>query len=159
MKEIQMSKRIKGMGIVIVIMAVICLLIGVTFIAQGFIQQHTIIADMNEEKVSMDAFGGDPDNIMDSLKDVQIAADIVREHRHSMAPSYAALLKDKNFNPSDPEQLIYAQAMNLENSLDLVVLSFGLIQVILATGGFMIIAGIVFGLCGGMLIYISPKYS
>jgi hypothetical protein len=152
-----MSKKIKGMGIVIVIMAVICFLIGVTFIAQGFIQRHTIIADMDEEKVPMNAFGGDPDNIMDSLQDVQIAADMVREHRHEMAPSYAALLKDKDFNPKDPEQLIYAQAMNLENSLDLVVLSFGMIQVIMATGGFMIISAVVFGLTGGALIYTSPN--
>jgi hypothetical protein len=157
MKEIQMSKRIKGMGIVIVIMAVICLLIGVTFIAQGFIQQHTIIADMDEEKVTMDAFGGNPNNIMNTMHDAEIAAATVTKHRHSMAPSYAALLKDKDFNPSDPEQLIYAQAMNLENSLDLVVLSFGVVRVILATGGFMIIAAIVFGLTGGTLIYMSPK--
>jgi hypothetical protein len=159
MKEIQMSKKIKGMGIAIVIMAVICFLIGVTFIVQGFIQQHTIVNDMDEEKVTMNAFGGDPNNIMNTMRDAEIAADTVREHRHSMAPSYAALLKDKDFNPHDPEQLIYAQAMNLENSLDLVVLSFGMIQVILAAGGFMIIAAVVFGLTGGTLIYISPKCS
>lgn len=152
-----MNRKIKGVGIAIVVMAVICFLIGATFIAQGFIQRHIIISDMDEEKVPMNAFGGDPNNIMDTMQDVQIAADTVREHRHSIAPSYAALLKGKDFNPADPEQLVYAQAMNLENSLDLTVLSFGVIQVILATGGFMIIAAIIFGLTGGTLIYMSPK--
>ena len=147
------------MGISIVALAAICFLIGVAFIAQGFIQQNVVIGAMDEEKITMGSFGGDPDNVINTLKEAQIAADTVREHRHSIAPSYGELLGGGKFDPSDPVQLTYAQAMNLENYLYLAVASIGLVQVILATGGFMIIAAVIFGLTGGTLIYISPTYS
>lgn len=154
-----MSKKIKGIGITIVVLAVICFFIGAAFIIQGFIQQSVVIGAMDEEKITMGSFGGDPDNVINTLEEAQTAADTVREHRHSIAPSYGELLGGEKYDPTNPVQLTYAQAMNLENYLYLAVASIGLVQVILATGGFMIIAAVIFGLTGGTLIYISPKYS
>jgi hypothetical protein len=152
-----MSGKIKGIGIGVVILGVICFLIGAAFIVQGFVQQNVVIGAMDEEKISMGSFGGDPNNVINTLEEAQQAADTVREHRHTIAPSYGDLLGDEKYDPTNPIQLTYAQAMNLENYLYLAVASIGLVQVILAIGGFMIIVAVALALTGGTLIYISPK--
>jgi hypothetical protein len=157
MKESEMRRKIKGIGITIIVLGVICFFIGAAFIIQGFIQHNVVIGAMDEEKISMGPFGGDSDNIMNTLEEAQRAGDTVREHRHSIAPSYESLLGNEKYDPTNPVQLTYAQAMNLENYLYLAVASIGLVDVILATGGFMVIVAIALGLTGGTLIYISPK--
>jgi hypothetical protein len=152
-----MSGKIKGFGIGIIVLAVICLLIGLVFIYQGFAQQNIIVNAMDEEKITMGPFGGDPNNIIDTLEEAQKAGDTVREHRHQIAPTYGELLGGEKFDPTNPVQLTYAQAMNLENYLYLAVASFGLVQAILATGGFMIIAAVALGLTGGSMLIIASK--
>jgi hypothetical protein len=56
------------------------------------------------------------------------------------------------FDPTNPTHLTYAQALNIENYLYLAVLGFGVISIVLATGGFMIITGISLGIIGLVLI-------
>ncbi len=85
----------------------------------------------------------------DSAKLAQAAGDIVREdRRHSIAPTYGDLLGGKNFNPTNPKQLSYAQAMNIENYLYLSVTAFGVFTVVKATGAFMIVMGLALGATG-----------
>jgi hypothetical protein len=52
------------------------------------------------------------------------------------------------FDPTNPTDLTYAQAMNLENYLYMAVAAFGLIQVVMGSGAYMIIVGLAVFLIG-----------
>ena len=84
-------------------------------------------------------------DVIDTAKEAQTAADIIKEHRKGIASTYQDLLAGGRFDPTNPEHLSYAQALNMENYLYLAVASFGLINVVLGTGVFMIIAGVALG--------------
>jgi hypothetical protein len=97
------------------------------------------------------------EGVIDSAEKAQIAGDTVREHRHGIAPTYGDLLGDGRFNPADPAQLTYAQALNLENYLYLAVASFGVFTVVKVVGVFMIVIGLALGATGYGLL--SPTES
>ncbi len=75
--------------------------------------------------------------------------------RHSIAPTYNDLLAGKNFNPEDPKQLTWSQALNLENSLNLAVLGFGVVQIAEGIGAFMVIVAVALWLTGIVLWRLS----
>src|SRR4030042_538982 len=83
---------------------------------------------MKQENIKLSSLGvtgSESNEIVDSQEIAQIAGDTVRGHRHSIAPSYTVLLGGEKYDPTDPTQASYAQALNLENYLYLAVLSFG----------------------------------
>ena len=139
---------IRKLAIVVLLIGVVSIVIGAVFIGQGMAKNNLLVTAMRQEKITL----GIPSDklaageVIDTAKEAQIAGDTVREHRHSIAPTYGDLLGDKQFDPTDPKQLTYAQALNLENYLYLAVLGFGVTQVVIASGVFMVIAGI--ALCG-----------
>jgi len=55
--------------------------------------------------------------------------------------------------------LSYAQALNLENYLYLAVLGFGVTDIVLASGVFMIIMGIALGATGVTLFALARRAS
>jgi hypothetical protein len=152
-----MGKTVKTMGFVVIGLAAVALILGGVFIYQGFAKQDIIVGAMKVENINMGAFGGDPRTIMDNMDEAQKAADTVREHRHTLAPTYGDLLGGKNYDPTNPVQLTYAQAINLENYLYLGVASLGLVQVVLGSGAFMVLAAATFGAVGATLVIISRK--
>src|SRR4030043_80240 len=135
-----MQKTLSRIGFLVIIMGVIGIIMGAAFIFMGFEKNSVVVGAMKEEKITMGSFGGDAQNVIDTLDEAQKAADTVREHRHSIAPTYGELLGGQKYDPTNPVQLTYAQAMNLENYLYLAVASIGLIQMALACGLFMIIS-------------------
>ena len=92
------------------------------------------------------------DGIVDTAAEAQLAGDTVREHRHGISPTYGDLLAGERFDPTNPAQLSYAQALNLENYLYLGVASFGIFTVIKALGAFMIVTSLGLGATGYGLI-------
>jgi hypothetical protein len=86
------------------------------------------------------------------------AGDTIREHRRSIAPTYSDLLGEGHYDPTDPQQLTYAQAMNLENYLYLAVVAFGLTQAVMASGVFMVITGLALGGTGAVLYRLQKAY-
>ena len=93
--------------------------------------------------------------VIDSAREAEIAGDTVREHRHGIAPTYGDLLGEEKFNPTNPQQLTYAQALNLENYLYLAVLGFGVTQVVIGSGAFMVITGLALGGTGTALLKLN----
>lgn len=89
--------------------------------------------------------------VVDSAAEMQAAADILREHRATIAPSYTELLAGGKYDPSNPKHLTYSQALNMENYLFMGVLGYGVTQVITATGAFMILVGLSLGVVGYLL--------
>jgi hypothetical protein len=134
-----MNKKVSILGLVVIILGVVALAMGVVFVQQGFAQENWLVQTMASEQITMPDGSG---TIVDSSALAEAAGDIVREHRHGIAPTYGDLLGDEHFNPADPAQLTYAQAMNIENYLYLAVTAFGVFTVVKAAGAFMIAMGI-----------------
>jgi hypothetical protein len=147
------KSTIGKLGITVIILAVIVAIMGIIFLQQGFSKQSWLTHNMKQENITFEIDG--KQTVIDSVEKAQKAGDTVREHRHSIAPTYGDLLGGKNFDPTNPKQLTYAQALNLENYLYLAVASFGLVTVVLASGGFMLLTGIALGMIGFALIKIA----
>ena len=142
---------IRKLGIVVMLFAVVAIAMGIVFVQQGFSKGALITGAMMQEQIELDGVEG----IIDTAEEAQIAGDTVREHRHGIAPTYGDLLGEGRFNPAEPEQLTYAQALNLENYLYLAVASFGVFTIAKAVGAFMLVMGLALGTAGFGLIRVS----
>jgi hypothetical protein len=140
-----MNKTVRNLGLVVILIGVVAIAMGIVFIVEGFVQESWLVAAMNEEQIAMPDGSG---TIVNDSQLAQKAGDLVREHRHTISPTYGDLLGGKNFDPTNPTQITYLQAMNIENYLYLAVTAFGVFTVVKATGAFMILMGIGLGATG-----------
>jgi hypothetical protein len=99
---------------------------------------ENVTVGLSEEKIKKG-------EIVDSLSEMQAAGDLIRGHRQKIARTYGELLGSSKFNPADPKQLTYSQAINLENYLYLGALSFGITYLMMGIGAFMILTAISIG--------------
>jgi hypothetical protein len=153
-----MNKIIKKLSIVILVLGAVALAMGIVFVYQGVSKQALLAGIMKQENVKLSALGvagSKANEIIDSAETAQIAGDTVRGHRHSIAPTYADLLGGGKFDPTNPKDLTYAQAVNLENYLYLGVLSFGVTTIAMAAGGFMIVVALALGATGFILLRLA----
>jgi hypothetical protein len=137
-------KSVKFLSIIIMVLGIIGIGIGATFFGIGVAKNNLIVERMNTEKVTIALDPANPgiSTQINNAAEAQKAADTIASHRRRIAPTYQDLLGGKQFDPTNPTQLTYVQAMNLENYLYTAVTAFGLIQVAEASGGFMILAGV-----------------
>jgi len=132
------------------------IVIGAVFLGIGFAKNAELSEAMRVEHVKLGIEGvEDTSEVIDTLREAKNAGDTVREHRHGIAATYEDLLGEGRFDPTNPEHLTYAQALNLENYLYLAVAVFGLVQVVLGAGAFMIITGIGLGSTGFVLYRLA----
>ena len=117
---------------------------GSAFIGIGADKYLFLRAAMEEEQITLGVNDSQlaKGEVVDTMDEAQIAGDIVRSHRHEIAPTYGDLLGDERYDPTDPQQLLYAQAMNIENYLYLAAASYGITYFAMGTGGVMIAIGI-----------------
>jgi hypothetical protein len=148
MKRTRRTKKnkVRLWPIIMLILGAAGVVMGVVFIYQGVTKSNLLTEAMGEEKINLDFVPGIPKGeIIDTAQKAMLAGDTIREHRRKIAPTYEALLGGRKFNPANPKDLIYAQALNMENYLYLAVVGFGLTQVAMASGVFMMIMGIAIG--------------
>jgi hypothetical protein len=139
------NKKVSILGLVVIIFGIIALAMGIVFVQQGFAQENWLTQTMTQEQITMPDGSG---TIINNEATARAAGDLVREHRHSISPTYGDLLGGGNFDPTNPTQLTYAQAMNIENYLYLAVTAFGVFTVVKAAGAFMIVMGLALGATG-----------
>ena len=153
-----MNSKVRYLGILVMLLGAVSLTMGIVFVQQGFSKQNWIQNSMKQEQITLGIESGDVEegDVIDTSKEAQVAGDTVREHRHGIAPTYGDLLGGEKFNPTESRQLSYAQALNLENYLYLAVATFGLINVVLASGAFMIVNSLALG-ATGFSLYIIAK--
>ncbi len=153
-----MNSKVRYLGILVMLLGAVSLTMGIVFVQQGFSKQNWIQNSMKQEQITLGIESGDVEEgeVIDTSKEAQVAGDTVREHRHGIAPTYGDLLGGEKFNPTESRQLSYAQALNLENYLYLAVATFGLINVVLASGAFMIVNSLALG-ATGFSLYIIAK--
>jgi len=148
-----MNIKLRNTGIVVIVFAVISLALGGVFIQQGFAKEAFLVEAMEQEQITFNGVEG----VVNSAEKAQLAGDTVREHRHGIAPTYGDLLGEGRFNPAEPMQLSYAQALNLENYLYLAVASFGIFTIVKVTGIFMVVMGASLGATGYGLLSAAKK--
>ena len=109
---------------------------------------------MREEQVTLGLSQEEIDHggVVDTAAEAQKAADTIKEHRRSIAPTYGDLLAGGRFDPMNPQQVTYMQALNMENYLYLAVASLGLTTVVMVSGISMIITGIALAVVGVALL-------
>ena len=139
-----MKTKIQSLSLMVILFGVIALVVGIVFVQQGYAKEAFLREVMSQEQITLEGVEG----IIDTQEEAQVAGDTVREHRRAIAPTYGDLLGGEHFNPTDPKQLTYAQALNLENYLYLAVASFGVFTVVKASGAFMIMMGLALGATG-----------
>jgi hypothetical protein len=145
-----MSGKLRVYSIIVIVIALGALVMGAAFLYEAFSKQAYMVDAMRQEKISLSDLGikDGPPGIIDDMQKAQIAADTVRTHRHTIAPSYGQLMGGGKYDPTNPTHLVYAQALNIENYLYMAVLGFGVIQIAMAAGGFMIMVAIALGIIG-----------
>jgi hypothetical protein len=158
-----MSRLARFIGIAVIGLGIAALVMGVAFVVEGQSKANFIKKSMRQEQVTMAALGiegADPDNLIDSAAEAEKVANLVKEHRLSIAPTYADLMAMSptgRYDPSNKAHLSYAQAMNLENYLYLGVASLGLTTVTIVSGVFMIVTGLGLSLTGFALGRLAKK--
>ncbi len=141
---------IRKLGILIMLLGVVGIVLGGVFVWQGIAKSNLITERMEIEKVALAVDPNHPEQLsqINNAADAQKAADTIASHRRGIAPSYQELLGSGRYDPTNPEHLTYAQAMNLENYLYMAVTAFGLTQAVLGSGAYMIIVGLAILLTG-----------
>ena len=143
---------VRKLAVLVLLIGFVIIVVGAVFIGQAVSKDTWIKNSMRQEKVTLglteeQIAAGD---VVDNAQEAQAAADKVREDRRSIAPTYEDLLAASGgrYDPTNPKDLSYTQALNLENYLYMAVLSFGVIQEIIGTGVALILIGVTLGSTG-----------
>jgi hypothetical protein len=154
--------KIKNLAVLVLVLGIAGLVIGAAFIGIAIQKNNYVTGALRDQGITLGltqqqiASG----QVVDNAQEVQIAANTIAGHLTKIAPSYAALTKANKtgqFDPTNPTNLDYAQGLNLENSLNLAILSFGVIEEAMITGIALIIIGIAAGVSGLMLFRLGAK--
>jgi len=148
----------RALSLLVLFIGVVAVIMGGVFIGLGASRDMQLKEAMRLEHVTLSIESDLEGETIDSLPEALEAGDTIREHRRGIAASYEDLLGEGRYDPSNPQHLTYAQAMNLENYLYLAVVAFGLTQAVMASGVFMVITGIALG-STGIVLYRLRKAS
>ena len=130
----------RNLALGVLFLGLVASVIGSVFVYQGVTKNHQLKEAMRVENVTLGITDAEAKGeVIDSLQEAQLAGNTIREHRRGLAPTYSDLLGGERFNPAEPKQLTYAQALNLENYLYLAVVAFGLTTTTMASGAFMVV--------------------
>lgn len=146
------------LSLLVLFIGVVAVIMGGIFIGLGASRDMQLKEAMRLEHVTLSIESDLEGETIDSLTEALEAGDTIREHRRGIAASYEDLLGEGRYDPTNPQHLTYAQAMNLENYLYLAVVAFGLTQAVMASGVFMVITGIALG-STGIVLYRLLKAS
>jgi hypothetical protein len=145
------------LALLVMVLGLVCLVLGSFFIYQGLSKQNWLTSNIKEEKITLGLTQEQINAgvVLQSMDDLLTAGDTIRGHRHGIAPTYNDALGGKQYDPANPKEATYAQAMNLENYLYLGVLSFGVVQVVEGAGAFMIVVAVALWAIGIILWRLS----
>ncbi len=158
-----MSRLARFIGIAVIGLGIAALAMGIAFVVEGQSKANYIKDQMRAEQVTLAALGiegAEEGNIIDSAAEAEKVANVVKEHRLNIAPTYADLMAMSptgRYDSSIKAHLSYNQAMNLENYLYLGVASLGLTTVTIVSGAFMIVTGLGLSLIGFAVQRLAKK--
>ena len=136
--------------ITVVLLGAIIIIMGITYVYQGISKEIMVRDGMRGERVTylLPREEVERGKVIDTAEEAQKVADTIKAHRRSIATTYDDLLKGKQYDPTNPQHVIYTQAINLENYLYMAVLAYGLTTVVFTSGITLIIIGLSLVLVG-----------
>jgi hypothetical protein len=150
----------------VVLVGVAVLLIGSVFIGLSVQKNNYITSALREQKITLGLSQEQiaQGQVVDNSARAQVAAETLGTHLKSIAPTYGALMAANTktggkYDPTNPSNLTYTQGLNLQNGMNLAVLSFGVIQMTMVTGATLIVLGLGVGLGGLVLVRMARKQS
>jgi len=141
----------KYFGMAIVALGIVGLAVGGVFVGVGLHEHAYITTQLRQQGVTLGLTKDQvaKGQVVDNAAEAQVAATTLGEHLKSIAPTYGALMaKTGKFDPTSATDLTYGQGMNLQNSMNLVVLGYGVDEVILGAGAALIVLGLGLGAAG-----------
>ena len=139
-----MKKLSRPVALGVLILGVVSMVAGAVFIGLAVDKHQFLKEALDVEQITLGINDSQlaKGEVVDTMNETQVAGDIVRSHRHDIAPTYGALLGGERYDPTNPQQLSYAQALNLENSLYLATNSFGVSYLTMGVGATLIVIGL-----------------
>ena len=128
-----MGRIPRYLAVIVLLLGVVTLALGITFIVQGASVRAMIMERVVAERATSEADG--VVGIIDTPEEVKATEVYLRGHRTDIG-YYTELDRD------DPKRATILKAMTMENSMNLATLSYGVSTVVTVTGVFMIIVGI-----------------
>ncbi len=142
-----MKNKLQLVALIVVVLGVVSLVVGAVFVGIAIQKNNYIVSQLKAQGITLNLTQAqiNQGQVIDNAAGALAAANTLAEHLKSISPSYNALMAANTggrYDPTDPNDLNYTQGLNLENSLDLVVLSFGVVQATEGTGAVMIVIGL-----------------
>jgi len=156
-----MVLRTRYLAIIVVVLGIVSFVTGATFVGLAAQKNDYVTSALRQQKVTIGLTKEQIANgeVVDNAQTAQVAAETLAEHLQSIAGgNYNDLMasnKSGKYDPTDIRDLNYTQGLNMENSFNLAVLSFGVIQETMATGAALIVIGIAVGATGLILTRLS----
>ena len=154
--------KTKNLAIVVAFLGVVVLVTGAVFIALAIQKNDYITGALRDQKITLGLSQTqiNQGQLVDTAQTAQVAANTLGEHLKSIAPTYNDLMaKNANgrYDPTNPNDLSYTQGLNMENSLDIAVLGFGVVQLALGVGIILVIIGLAAGGAGLSMYKLAQK--
>jgi len=156
-----MTRRTRYLAMIVVVLGILSVVMGAGFIALAAQKNDYVVSGLRQQEVTLGLSEEQIANgeVVDNAQEAQVAAETLSNHLEKIAGgTYGDLMaasKTGRYDPTDPKQLTYTQGLNMENSLNLVVLGFGVIQQTMAVGAALIVIGIAVGATGTTLFRLG----
>jgi hypothetical protein len=141
---------------IVMLLGVVGLAIGGAFIGISLQKNNFLVDQLRAQQITLGLSADQvaAGQLVDTAQEAQVAADTLASHLSNIAATYNDLMAANpsgRYDPSNPENLTYTAGLNMENSLNMVVLGFGVIQQTEATGATLAVLGVSILLIGVVL--------
>jgi hypothetical protein len=148
--------RNRLIAIAVLSIAVILFSVGGVFLGVSIPKNNYVATSLRAQQVTLGLTQQQisAGKFVDNAQEAQVAAQTFATHLKSIAPNYGALtVKNSSgkFDPTNPVDVDYAQGLNLENSMNMAVLGFGVVQETMITGIVIMVIGLAIGGVGSLL--------
>ena len=149
---------------IVMLLGVVSLAVGGAFIGIGIQKNNYLVDELRSQQVTLGLTSEQvaAGELVDSAAEAQVAADTLASHLSNIAATYNDLMAANpsgRYDPTNTDNLSYTAGLNMENSLNMVVMGFGVIQVTEATGATLGAIGLAILLVGIVLYKRDRKIS
>ena len=146
----------RNLAIVVMVLGIVSLAVGGAYIGLGVQKNNYLVTQLKAQKVTLGLTTAQiaKGDLVDNMQEAQVAANTLGEHLGSIAKTYSDLMSanpNGKYDPTNASDLSYTQGLNMENSFNLVVLGFGVIQETEVTGAILAVIGLAILLIGIVL--------
>jgi len=147
---------------IVLLLGVVSLAIGGAFIGISVQKNNYLVTQLRSQSVTLGLTTAQIANgdVVDNAQEAQVAASTLAKHLSSIAATYSALMAANpggKYDTTNSQDLSYTQGLNMENSFNLVVLGFGVIQETEVTGATLAVVGAAIVIVGVVLFKKERK--